>query len=262
MFNYRNTNLTFLLVIILVIATGQLSGYWWFMVIGVLILLLSWLTILTLGAFKIGWNFYFFSYSHGDRSVPEVALTFDDGPDAEVTPKILEILEKYKVRATFFCIGKKIGNNPEIFKEIVSPDHEFGNHTYSHSSLFDLFSVKKMVKEILKTDDAIEKLYGHKPGLFRPPYGVTNPALRKALKKTGHVSVSWSVRSFDTVRKPETVLKKINKNVKNGDIILFHDNRPGTPVIVEEFIRHSLEKGRKFVSVGELLKIEPYKISD
>lgn len=264
MFNYRNISFTFLLVILVFALSGvildggfQVSGYW-LLVSGFWLLFSVWMTILILGSFFIRWNFYFFSHSHGDRSTPAISITFDDGPDAATTPKILDILEKHQIKATFFCVGNKIEKNPNLFKEIIGKGHIVGNHSYSHSPWFDLYSSAKMAREISMTDEIIFNLTGNKPKLFRPPYGVTNPMLKKALKRTGHQSVAWSLRSFDTVIHPEKVLLKVNRNLKNGDIILFHDRIPETAGIVEQFILEAQKSGKKFVPLDELLKIQPY----
>jgi len=257
MIAYRKISLTFLPAI-LVSALSSVLIDGWFPVAGFLTLVGLWLVILILGSCFIRWNFYFFSYSHGDRNSTAISITFDDGPDAVTTPKILDILEKHQVKATFFCVGSKIEKHPDIFKQIISNGHIAGNHSYSHSLWFDLLSPGRLAKEISKTDAIITRLIGRKARLFRPPYGVTNPMLKKALKKTGHQSVSWSLRSFDTVKKPEKVLRRVNHKLKNGDVVLFHDRIPATATLVEQFILEAQKSGQKFVSLDELLKIQPY----
>jgi peptidoglycan/xylan/chitin deacetylase (PgdA/CDA1 family) len=257
MFNYRNTTVAFILVLLLCPLFGFLF-HGWFLVPCFLFLVIAWFIILTLGSVFIRWNFYFFSHSHGDRSSPEIAITFDDGPNEKITPEILSILEKHNIRAAFFCIGEKIEKYPDIFKNIAEKGHIIGNHSYSHSFWFDFYSSQRMEDEIMKTDEIIMKLTGKTPKLFRPPYGVTNPMLRKALKKTGHHSVSWSLRSNDTVKKPDRVLISINKKLKNGDIVLFHDTISSTPAMVEQFIINAKNRGKAFVGLDELLKFKRY----
>jgi peptidoglycan-N-acetylglucosamine deacetylase len=256
MLNFRNTSIALSLTVVI----GLLSVLFkeGLLVFCFLFLAVFWLMILILGSIFIRWNFYFFSHSHGARNSPAIAITFDDGPDEKITPKILEILEKYKIKAAFFCIGQKIERHPELLKKIVEKGHIVGNHTYSHSFWFDLFSSLRMADEISKTDELIMKFTGNKPNLFRPPYGVTNPLLRKALKKTGHQSVSWSLRSNDTFNSPEAVLLRIHKKLKNGDTILFHDTMPDSPAIVEQFILETQKAGKQFVGLDEILKLEAY----
>jgi peptidoglycan/xylan/chitin deacetylase (PgdA/CDA1 family) len=258
MFNYRNTKVSFFILVPAFAIFGILLSSQWLLVAGFL-LLIVWFIILVLGSIFIQWNFYFFSYSHGDRKSPEISITFDDGPDEKITPEILSILEKYSIKAAFFCIGMKIEKHPELFKKIVEQGHITGNHSYSHSFWFDFYSSRRMEEEILRTDELILKLTGKKPKFFRHPYGVTNPLLKKALKRTGHHPVSWSLRSNDTVKKPDRVLISINKKLRNGDIVLFHDSMPETPGLVEQFIINTKNRGIEFVGLDELLKFKRYE---
>jgi peptidoglycan/xylan/chitin deacetylase (PgdA/CDA1 family) len=257
MLNFRNTTVACFILVTAFAIFGILLGNQWLLVAGFLMLIV-WITILVLGSIFIQWNFYFFSHSHGDRNTPEITITFDDGPDENITPEILSILEKYNIKAAFFCIGEKIEKHPELFKKIVEQGHITGNHSYSHSFWFDFYSSRRMGEEISRTDELILKLTGKKPTFFRHPYGVTNPMLKKALKRTGHHPVSWSLRSNDTVKSREKVLFSINNKLKNGDIVLFHDSMPETPGLVEQFIIDTKNKEIEFVSLDELLKLKHY----
>jgi len=257
MLNYRNTTIVFLFVFFMC-AFLAVIFHGWFLVSCLLLLVIVWLAILVLGSIFIQWNFYFFSHSHGDRNSSEISITFDDGPDDTITPKILSILENHNIRAAFFCVGNKIEKYPEIFKNIVEKGHIAGNHSYSHSFWFDFYSSERMAEEISKTDELILKLSGKKNRFFRPPYGVTNPMLRKALKKTGQISVGWSLKSNDTVKNPDHVLLNLYKKLKNGDIVLFHDTIPATPELIEQFIINAKNTGKRFVRLDELLKFKRY----
>jgi len=217
------------------------------------------MVLLVLGSIKINWNFYLTSYGHEKRQIPKIALTFDDGPDAQYTPQILEILKRNDVKATFFCVGNKIEINPDIFSKIVEDGHIVGNHSYTHSFWFDFFSPMRMVREIRQTDQLIKKHTGKKPWLFRPPYGVTNPFLRKALKKTEHKSISWSLRSFDTKKNSEKMLDSLKTKLKNGDVVLFHDTCAITVEKLEEFISYIKQEGKEIVGIDKLLKISAYE---
>ena len=261
MFNYRNTTIGFT-VLLLFFAILGLKFHEWFLISCLLFFGIVWLVILVLGSIFIRWNFYFFSHSHGDRNSTEIAITFDDGPDEKITPKILSILEKHKIKAAFFCIGNKIEKHPEIIKNIVDKGHILGNHSYNHSFWFDFYSFRRMSEEISKTDDQILKMTGYQPKLFRPPYGVTNPLLRRALKITGHESISWSLRTNDTVKNPVRILLRISKKLKNGDIVLFHDTIPETPDLIEQFIIECQKSGKRFTRLDGLLKIESYDPSN
>ena len=142
MLNYRNTTFACFILVTAFAIFGLFLESKWFLVAGFL-LLVTWVVILVLGSIFIQWNFYFFSHSHGDRNSPEISITFDDGPDETITPKILSILEKNNIRAAFFCVGNKIEKYPEIFKSIVEKGHIIGNHSYSHSFWFDFYSSRE-----------------------------------------------------------------------------------------------------------------------
>ncbi|MCD4793433.1 MAG: polysaccharide deacetylase family protein [Bacteroidales bacterium] len=166
----------------------------------------------------------------------KIHLTFDDGPDPNTTPKILKVLKKYNKKATFFCIGEKIEKHPEILKQIAEQGHEIGNHSYSHSYYFDFFRTSKVIKELDKTNKLIKKISGKDCIIFRPPFGVTNPNIAKAVKKLNLETIGWSIRSLDTVKDKKTVLKRLEK-AKPGNIVLFHDTKTNTVEILEEFLR-------------------------
>ena len=122
-------------------------------------------------------------YSGGSRKGKSVSLSFDDGPDPVLSPEILDVLKKYKVPAGFFLIGKKISGNEALVKRICEEGHIIGNHSFSHSNLWDFMSSEKMAADIEKTVSAIRDVTGKSPRYFRPPYGVINPMVNKAVKK-------------------------------------------------------------------------------
>jgi peptidoglycan/xylan/chitin deacetylase (PgdA/CDA1 family) len=148
-----------------------------------------------------------------------VYLTFDDGPTSDTTEWILKTLEEYNAKATFFCVGNNVENNPELFKMIGDRGHSVGNHTHTHRDL-----LKTRLKNYLED---IDKAAIHiKSKLFRPPYGkITYWAARKLFAK-GFKIVLWSVLSydFDKTLSSETVLQKTIKHTKPGSIVVFHDN--------------------------------------
>ncbi len=219
---------------------------WWLVA-----LLLFYLLLLFLGSFFIRWNFYLKSLEKisnlklnmidGEIKVSfkkNAALTFDDGP-GKYTAEILDILKKENIKATFFVIGNNIKEYPEVMERMVNEGHSIGNHSYYHGKNFDWQSAKKMRDEIEMTNQEIE-LYTHAPvRIFRPPYGVTNPNLEKALEQTEMKSIAWSLRSYDTVAtSPEKLLKKIKSKVKPSSIILLHDSVAITKDILPELIQH------------------------
>ena len=202
---------------------------------------------------------YIKTLCQSDTSEKKIAITFDDGPDQKITPQVLDILDKYRAKATFFCIGKHIEDNRELLKEIDKRGHLIGNHTYSHDRWFDLFSAKKMQTDIEKTNGLIFDSINKKTKLFRPPYGVTNPMLKKALKKFDFHNIGWSIRSFDTVKSTEQTLKRIKKGLTTGDIILFHDNREHIVDILNSFLEYAKNENYEIVALDELLNIKAYE---
>ncbi len=194
-----------------------------------------------------------------DTNQKKIAITFDDGPDPKITPQVLSILDKYNAKATFFCIGNHIEKNIELLKEIDKKGHLIGNHTWSHNRWFDLFSSKKMQADIEKTNGLIFETINKKAKLFRPPYGVTNPALKRALKKLDFQTVGWSIRSFDTVKSTEKTLKRIKKGLTTGDIILFHDNREHIVDILDSFLEYAKSENYEIVALDKLLNIKAYE---
>ncbi|MBC7864934.1 MAG: polysaccharide deacetylase family protein, partial [Bacteroidia bacterium] len=183
-----------------------------------------------------------------------LALTFDDGPDLETTPKILEILRTKNVKATFFVIGKKAEQFPEVLKTIDKEGHLIANHSYQHSYFIGTFGTKKLTEDIEKCSAIIEKIIGKKPLFFRPPFGVTNPRYLRALKKLNLASIGWSGRSFDTVNKSKNLLvKRVKKSLNTTEILLFHDTQKVTVEALPEIIEYCKEKGIKIVPLQELI---------
>lgn len=212
-----------------------------------------------MGSIKIEWNYFLFSHCKGESSLKEIALTFDDGPHPSITPDLLKLLAKYNVNATFFCLGKNVESYPEIARSIINNNNIIGNHSYFHSYYFDLLSSSQMEKEITQTNAIIYKNCKIKPKLFRPPYGVTNPMLKKAIEKSGLTSIGWSLRSFDTSKSTELVKKRLKKNTKPGDIVLLHDTVDDAIAIIEDYLIWLKDAGYKIVSLDQLLKIKSYE---
>jgi peptidoglycan/xylan/chitin deacetylase (PgdA/CDA1 family) len=155
----------------------------------------------------------------------KIYLTFDDGPTPEVTNWVLDELKKYEAKATFFCIGKNIDSNPELFSKIKSENHSIGNHTFNHlngwkSATDDYVKNVTDCAEILKKEKTTTSL------LFRPPYGRIKKEQSKVLRKLGYKIIMWDVLSadFDRSITPEKCLENVVKNVKSGSVIVFHDS--------------------------------------
>ena len=198
--------------------------------------MLLWAFYIIFNSFYIYSGFYVDSICKVNNPNNSVYLTFDDGP-CENTLKILDLLEKYNAKASFFLIGKNIEANKEILEDIYKRGHRIGLHSYSHSKLFPLFSPKKMIKDIRRNKMLIKYYIGEDVDIFRPPFGITNPSVYKAVKKLNLKVIAWNIRSFDTVRKnPEKVLNKIKKKISSGSVILLHDHTELSLEILERLI--------------------------
>lgn len=180
------------------------------------------------GSFAIELGYFVNSITHKRTKIKEVALTFDDGP-TEFTPKFLDLLQKHQVKATFFCIGKQIEKYPETFQRIIAEGHTIGNHTMSHSNSTGFLSASKMIAEIENCDKVMKTMGNIETDLYRPPFGVTNPNIAKAIRRTNKISIGWNVRSLDTITDNEKkIYQRITKNLKKGSIILLHDTSEKT----------------------------------
>jgi peptidoglycan/xylan/chitin deacetylase (PgdA/CDA1 family) len=154
----------------------------------------------------------------------EVALTFDDGPHPEVTPAVLDLLDRRGARATFFCIGRKVAAHPDLAAEIHRRGHRIENHTYSHPNAFGLYGSLAMEREIRAAQDAIAAATGRAPRLFRAPVGIRNPWLDRVLARNGLRLVSWTRRGLDTVGTDVArISRRLLAGLAAGDILLLHD---------------------------------------
>lgn len=192
-------------------------------------------------------------------AVKQVALTFDDGPCKRYTPEILDILNEYGIKATFFVVGKNAQQYPEIVLEEYNKGHEIGNHTYSHPNLRGL-SAKRISDEITKTQEILSKITGKSPALFRPPGGYLNNDIVDCIGQSNCRPVLWSWRqdTKDWSNTPsEQIVNNILGNLKDGDIILFHDFHSGkspTPDALRKLIPILINDGYSFVTVSELIE--------
>jgi peptidoglycan/xylan/chitin deacetylase (PgdA/CDA1 family) len=168
----------------------------------------------------------------------EVALTFDDGPDPEVTPQVLDILDRHRARATFFCIGERAAAHPDICRDIVARGHRIENHGQRHphhASLFGLGGWRREVGDGLRT---IERITGRRPQYFRAVAGLRNPFLDPVLGHFGLRLATWTRRGYDTrCGDADTVFRRLTRGLGAGDILLMHDGHAardgnGVPVVV------------------------------
>lgn len=157
-----------------------------------------------------------------------VALTIDDGPDPEVTPRVLDLLDEHGAQATFFCIGERVGRYPELAREVSRRGHAIENHTHRHLKRFSILGPRAIADEIERAQHEIGRVTGQRPGFFRAPAGLRNPFLDPVLARLGLKLASWTRRGFDTLsREPRAVLQKLTRGLGSGDILLLHDGHAG-----------------------------------
>jgi peptidoglycan/xylan/chitin deacetylase (PgdA/CDA1 family) len=220
-----------------------------------ILLLLVWFSIVVYGSFSIRANYHLIAVNKLKTNSLQVALTFDDGP-TPFTNDVLDILKSYQVKATFFCIGSQIELCPEIFQRIVAEGHAVGNHTYSHHRDMGFKSTKQLIVEIEQTNALIEKHSGRRSSLFRPPFGVTNPKFRSALEKTKMLTIGWTIRSLDTVIDDESkILKRIEKSLAPGSIILLHDTSDRTVQVLARLLKNLAELKYECVLIEPNVKL-------
>jgi len=222
-------------------------------------LFVGYLLFLLIVSTTVKLNFFVRSHNSNPQVVDrKIAITFDDGP-VENTKEILRVLKKYEVKASFFCIGKNIEKNPDIFKAVLEEGHFIGNHSYSHTMTMGFLSTKKIIKEITTCDEICEKTVGISPKTYRPPFGVINPKIQRALMQTEHTVIGWNVRSYDAVLSSQDyILKRIIKKIKPGDVVLLHDNNLKTVYILEQLLIFLKDNNYTPVRVDNLFQIDAY----
>jgi len=186
----------------------------------------------------------------------KIALTFDDGPHPTLTPKILSVLEKYQVPATFFMVGKNVINYPDAARAVLRAGHEVGNHTYSHYHM-KMLDEESLNDELGLCEDALEELCEYRPHLFRPPEGAVTQYVQHCSDLGDYSLILWSLdtRDWETRNKQE-IINTVLENVHPGDIILMHDfigRKSKTPEALEVLLPELLRRGYEFVTVSRLL---------
>ncbi|MFS0723198.1 polysaccharide deacetylase family protein [Paenibacillus sp. 1P07SE] len=189
----------------------------------------------------------------------KIALTFDDGPYPPSTSAILDLLDQYDARATFFVVGNRVQRYADLVRREINEGHEVANHTYNHAYFSRNSDPAKMHEEIVLAEKALHALDVPKPSLFRPPGGYYNEAMIHKARRLGYTTVLWSWHQ-DTKdwRKPgiQAIVDKVLNNARNGDIVLFHDYVPGSMETIEalkQILPELKSQGYALVTVSELL---------
>lgn len=169
----------------------------------------------------------------------EICITFDDGPDPGVTPRLLDMLDEFGAKATFFCIAARAAAHPEIAQEIVARGHSVENHSDIHSTAFGWYGWRRLRREVESAQRVLTAAVGRPPNFFRAPFGMRNPLLEPVLAHSGLQLVSWSRRGYDTVRRdPRRVLARLVSGLAAGDVLLLHDGNcartrdDGRPIVL------------------------------
>lgn len=198
------------------------------------------------GAYFIGLNFHLDSVNRLNTGDKKVLLSFDDGPHNPNTVRVLEVLKKHNVKALFFLIGRNIPGNEAIVRQIVDEGHRIGNHSFSHHYWIDVWPTQKVTNDFAECQQLIHQ-FQPASKLFRPPYGVTNPNIAKAVKSLQLQSIGWNVRSYDTsIKEVEKIKERVLSQLKPGAIILLHDRLDFMPELLEKLIPAVKEKGYQF----------------
>lgn len=194
-----------------------------------------------------------------------VALTFDDGPTPVVTPRVLQILKQFDVRATFFCIGRAARRHPDIVRQTAAAGHEIGNHSFFHTRHLYASGERRLRRDILLAQETLRRCLGRPPVVFRPPVGFRSPALARVMRCTGLTLVNFDVRAFDTrVSDPDKIYRRLTKKTGCGSILLLHDGddicpRPDRTAMLEvlpRLIEFLLNQGYRLVTVSDLLGLQ------
>ena len=195
----------------------------------------------------------------------EVAITIDDGPDPQVTPAVLDLLDAHRARATFFCIAAHAQAHPELCREIVRRGHSVQNHSQRHSHTFSLLGPRGVHREVMQAQDTLASITGETLRFFRAPAGLRNVFLAPVLQRQGLQLVSWTRRGFDTARSDAAgVLARLSHRMAAGDIVLLHDGNAarsgsGRPVVLDVLpglLECVAQAGLRTVTLPQALRAE------
>jgi len=211
-------------------------------------------------------RFYGKVWPNGNRDRPKISLTFDDGPNEPYTSQVLNILEHYGIKATFFVIGQNVRRHPDTCRRIAEAGNVIGNHSYYHHKSLSLRRSSTVTRDIKLAHQAIYKCTGFEPSLFRPPYGFRTPWLMQAVRRLGYMVVTWDNMTTDwkESKSSDEIVHTIVQRVKAGSVIVLHDGRDGRPGYDRSQMLRALplliealsERGYDFVTIPELLELQ------
>jgi peptidoglycan/xylan/chitin deacetylase (PgdA/CDA1 family) len=196
------------------------------------------------------------------RTSRQIALTYDDGPNDPHTLRLLEVLAKHSVRATFLLIGRYVEQRPEIVREIVQAGHVVGNHTYTHPLLI-FKSEGEIRKELSQCRSALQDAVGNPSNLFRPPFGGRRPAVLRIARELGLEPVMWNITGYDWNAPPAAVIEgKVARSIRGGNVILLHDgghkqmgaDRSQTVIATDHLLTRYKPGGYEFVTIPQMME--------
>lgn len=202
------------------------------------------------------------AFSGVGRGSRQIALTYDDGPNDPHTLRLLEVLEKHGVKATFFMIGRFVRERPEIARAVAQAGHVIGNHTFSHPNLI-FTAAGETRRQLEECEQALKEVVGEHSRLFRPPFGARRPGTLREARRQGLETVMWSVTGYDwNPKSVEKIEGHVTRQVRGGDVILLHDgghlgmgaDRSFTVTVTDRVIGRYKSEGFKFVTVEEMMK--------
>jgi peptidoglycan-N-acetylglucosamine deacetylase len=202
------------------------------------------------------------TFAGGERGTRQLALTYDDGPNDPHTLRLLEVLARHSVHATFFLIGRYVHQRPDIVRELVKAGHVVGNHTFTHP-LLTLKSPADIRRELIDCRKAIQDAIGPHSNLFRPPFGGRRPAVLRIARDLGLHPIMWNITGYDWDAPPAAAIeKKIEKQMRGGDVILLHDgghkqmgaDRSQTVLATDHALSRYKSEGYEFVTIPRMLE--------
>jgi peptidoglycan-N-acetylglucosamine deacetylase len=252
--NFKRTSVIFLMLILFLNVMNIIFGIsgWWYLLPGIVLFGMA-----GLGSFRIAMSFYFEVICRF-KSNDQVVITFDDGPHETVTPKVVDVLQKHGVKATFFCIGSKAEQYPSLVRRAYAEGHIIANHSWCHKTTYGFFSAKNIISDLRRCNEVLQNIIVVNPRFFRPPFGVTNPNMKRALKKYPLIPIGWSLRTLDTVKKDPAQIMERLKKTRPGDIVLFHDRIENIENVLDEYLLFCKEQHWIIAPLDEMIKLPAY----
>ncbi|MGS4345907.1 polysaccharide deacetylase family protein [Myroides odoratus] len=216
--------------------------------------LLFFIGLFTWGVFDIRLGFFIPTVVKSPNPLPKtIALTFDDGP-TPYTLQVLDLLKQYQAKATFFCIGKQIEQYPAIAQRILEEGHTIGNHSYSHPNSMGFLSTAQVKTEIQQGDAVIQRILQIQTPFYRPPFGITNPHIAKALRQTKHRVIGWTNRSLDTVMQDDkAIFNRVYSRIDTQTLVLLHDTSESSVKALERLLKQLQQDKYKMVNLVTFL---------